>query len=272
MKWFKNVVRLLLLVSLSLSLSPLTTAQAATKALQVQNDTNSITTTYSALPESESTAVAESDTTTSDSTTDDGNTTAQSNVSVTVLSGILTLEAVPNFNFGSLMANSTGKLKSNTTDTTGFTNGSTAGIDGNDDGLLEVIDSRNMTSDMPGFTLTASMGPLKTIDTDTSADLDAILYLSAIPLLNGNQQNISNSSKDLSTQAATIDSTKQDAPATVMNLEKGSYNAGIVSAKFNTPDSAKLHVGGTNDGTEQSAKKRNAVITWTLSAKPSVTQ
>lgn len=270
MKWFKNVVRLLLLISLSLSLSPLTTAQAAT-AIQVQNDTKS---TYNALPgsDSESTPVAESDTvTSSDSATGDG-TTASSNVSVTVLSGILTLEAVPNFNFGSLMANSTGKLKSNTTDTTGFTNGTTAGIDGNDDGLLEVIDSRNMTSDMPGFTLTASMGPLKTIDTDTSADLDAILYLSAIPLLNGDQQNVSNSSKDLSTQAATIDSTKQDAPATVMNLEKGSYNAGIVSAKFNTPDSAKLHVGGTNNGTEQSSKKRNAVITWTLSAKPSVTQ
>ncbi|WP_368790651.1 WxL domain-containing protein [Companilactobacillus farciminis] len=270
MKWFKNVVRLLLLISLSLSLSPLTTAQAAT-AIQVQNDTKS---TYNALPGSDSgsTPVAESDTvTSSDSATGDG-TTASSNVSVTVLSGILTLEAVPNFNFGSLMANSTGKLKSNTTDTTGFTNGTTAGIDGNDDGLLEVIDSRNMTSDMPGFTLTASMGPLKTIDTDTSADLDAILYLSAIPLLNGDQQNVSNSSKDLSTQAATIDSTKQDAPATVMNLEKGSYNAGIVSAKFNTPDSAKLHVGGTNNGTEQSSKKRNAVITWTLSAKPSVTQ
>lgn len=268
MKWFKNVVRLLLLISLSLSLSPLTTAQAAT-AIQVQNDTNP---TYNALSGSESTPVAESDTvTSSDSTTGDG-TTASSNVSVTVLSGILTLEAVPNFNFGSLMANSTGKLKSNTTDTTGFTNGTTAGIDGNDDGLLEVIDSRNMTSDMPGFTLTASMGPLKTIDTDTSADLDAILYLSAIPLLNGDQQNVSNNSTDLSTQAATIDSTKQDAPATVMNLEKGSYNAGIVSAKFNTPDSAKLHVGGTNNGTEQSSKKRNAVITWTLSAKPSVTQ
>jgi hypothetical protein len=176
MKWFKNVVRLLLLISLSLSLSPLTTAQAAT-AIQVQNDTKS---TYNALSGSESTPVAESDTvTSSDSATGDG-TTASSNVSVTVLSGILTLEAVPNFNFGSLMANSTGKLKSNTTDTTGFTNGTTAGIDGNDDGLLEVIDSRNMTSDMPGFTLTASMGPLKTIDTDTSADLDAILYLSAI--------------------------------------------------------------------------------------------
>lgn len=259
MKSLKNIVRFLLMIILSLTLSPLTTAHAANNALQAQNELDSTTSS-----DTLNTELSSNDTAT------DG-TTATSEVSVTVLSGILTLEAVPNFNFGSLMANSTGKLKGNTTDTTGFAEGDT-GIDGNDSGLLEVIDSRNLTSDMPGFTLTASMGPLKTVEADTSADLDAILYLSAIPLLNGDQQNVSNSSTDLTTQAATIDSTKQDAPATVMNLEKGSYNAGIISAKFNTPDSAKLHVGGTNNGTEQSSKKRNAVITWTLSAKPSVTQ
>jgi hypothetical protein len=272
MKMLKNIVRLLVLTSLGLSVTPLTTANAAT-AIQV--DKSSELGISTVANDSLDTAVPASADTTTTSTNDP--TKATSNVSVTVLSGILTLEAVPNFNFGSVMQGSTAKLKNNTVDTTGYnstdkTKPITAGEDGNNNGLLEVIDSRNKTDKMPGFTLSASMGPLKTVDSDTTtADLNAVLHLSAIPLLDGDKNNVSTSSTDQMTKPASIDSSKADSTATVMNLESGSYNAGIISASFTTPDSASLHVLGSGDNTKQSAKNMNAVITWTLTAKPTVT-
>lgn len=275
MKLLKNIVCLLVLTSLSLSITPLTTAKAATAAKAIQVNTReatsaSLSPTYSALSSSD---VATPTSTAADTTTTAD--TATSDVSVTVLSGILTLEAVPNFNFGSMMQGTTAKLKNNTVDTTGYnsddnTKPITAGKDGNDSGLLEVIDSRNTSDKMPGFTLSASMGPLKTIDSDSTADLNAILHLSAIPLLDSDKNNVSTTSNDLTTETASIDSEKGNT-ANVMNLEAGSYNAGIISANFNTPDSASLNIPGSGNNTEKSAKNMNAVITWTLTAKPTVT-
>lgn len=270
MKMLKNIVRLLVLTSLGLSVTPLTTANAAT-AIQV--DKSSVTSGLGVAYNATDTAVpASADATT---TSTDDPTKATSNVSVTVLSGILTLEAVPNFNFGSVMQGSTAKLKNNTVDTTGYnstdkTKPITAGEDGNNNGLLEVIDSRNKTDKMPGFTLSASMGPLKTVDSDSTDDLNAVLHLSAIPLLDGDKNNVSTSSADQMTQAVSIDS-KEGNTANVMDLKAGDYNAGIISASFTTPDSASLHVLGSGDNTKQSAKNMNAVITWTLTAKPTVT-
>lgn len=246
MKLLKNIVRLSFLISLSLSITPLTTAKAA-DAIQVQTE----------------------DTTDTGTTTTDAGTPAYSDVSVTVLSGILTLEAVPDFNFGTMMQGTTAKLKSNTANVDGFSN---AVDDGNSTGLLEIIDSRNFSSTMAGFTLSASIGQLES--SDGSETLPAILKLSSLPLLNSDNQNISNSSADLKTQAITTKSVDGDTPATsdtLINLEKGSYNAGMIKANFNTPDSASLTIPGTSNTTTKSAKNMNAVVTWTLTAKPTVT-
>ncbi|GEO79229.1 WxL domain-containing protein [Companilactobacillus mindensis] len=277
MKLLKNIVRLLALVSLSLSVTPLTTAKAVTNTpIQVTKDTassssSSLGITTKPIAETESLSATAEDTTTTNS--DDPNT---SNVSVTVLSGILTLEAVPDFNFGSMMQGTIAPLKTNTVDTSEFnTEGTnaTASKEGNDAGLLEVIDSRNDMKTMPGFTLSASISKLNpTVANSTDDSLRAILRLSSMPLLNSENVNVSNSSKDLTTEKTTIDSGKTGNENTmaVMALDAGSYNGGVIKANFNTPDSASLELPDGKVSTEASAKKMNSIVTWTLSAKPVV--
>jgi len=281
MKLLKNIIQLLVLTSLGLSVTPLTTAQAATTNKAIQVDTTSAKTSALDISLQRNNSIDTATPASASATPTDGSTTtgkeATSNVSVTVLSGILTLEAVPDFNFGTMMQGSTGKLKSNTVDTSGYDGNNqdpdlnTAGIDGNSQGLLEVIDSRNELKNMPGFDLTASMGPLKTEDSDTdTADIDAILNLNPSPLVDGDNNNVSNSSKDLSTEKVAINSKSKNNPS-VMNLQPNTYNAGVISTKFNTPDSASLELPGSGNGNIKSSKRMNAVITWTLTAKPTVT-
>lgn len=277
MKLFKNIIRLLVLTSLGLSFTPLTTTKAATTlnvdtsaVTNKQTSTNnSLNITYAATnaatPVAEAASVDDSGTTTTDKE-------ATSKVSVTVLSGILTLEAVPDFNFGTIMQGSIAKLSNNTADTTDFNNDEAsgtvnAGIDGNTSGLLQVIDSRNSKSTMPGFTLSASMGQL--LSSDNSAKLNAILHLSAIPLLDGSKNNVSSNSTELKTQPVAIES--NNGSQTVMNMTPGSYNGGLISATFNTADSASLEIPKNQDSVITSGKgtkNMNAVVTWTLNAAP----
>lgn len=277
MKIFKNIVRLLVLTSLSMSLTPLTTAKAATNdAIKVNNTTNSLAIAYSANT-TPTTEAASTDTSSNTTTTKADGSPATSTVSVTVLSGILTLEAVPDFNFGTMTVGSIGKLKSNVVNTDGFTvdNGTntsdaTAGRDGNTDGTLSVIDSRNNLKDMPGFTLSAAIGKLNPTNTDGGSTLDAILHLNPMPLINEENNNVSNSAAPLKTDKISVSSvTGNSAP--VMNLTKGSYNGGLIKATFNTPDSASLEIPNTADNTKTSAKNMNAVVTWTLNAAPATT-
>lgn len=243
MKLLKNIVRVLALASLSLPLTPLTTAKAA-----------------EATPITVSSTDSASDGTIADSKT--------STVNVTVLSGILTLDAVPDFNFGNIALGSTVKLKNNTA-SKDFDN---AVQDGNSKGLLQVTDSRNLTAkeDIPGFTLTAKMSPLVSQDSQTS--LDAILDLNPVPLLDADNNNVSSSSSNLFTKSASLDSSKTGTTSTVINLDKGSYNPGVVKANFNTPDSASMTLPkDSNINYDKSSKDMNAVVTWTLTAKPTVT-
>ncbi|MQS75357.1 hypothetical protein FHL06_02975 [Lactobacillus halodurans] len=276
MKLLNKFIRLLALISLSLSITPLTTVKASDD-IQVKDTTKSssnLAVTYSDTDASDTPVATASATPTT--TTDDGTSqTATSNVSVTVLSGILTLAAVPDFNFGTMTVGSTSKLQNNTADATDFntdsTNGDvTAGQDGNDSSLLEVIDSRNFTSEMPGFTLTASIGQLT--NADASKKLDAILNLSSIPLLNDSDENISNSSTYLKTNAIQISNdSSSNKNSTLIDLQRDSYNAGVIKAKFNTPSSASLTIPNqTGSTSEESTNHMNAVVTWTLTAKPSV--
>ena len=273
MKLLKNIIRLFVLTSISLSITPLTTANAATTPIKVSNETNSLNITYN-TPVAEAASVGTADTTTdNDTTTTDAGDPAYSNVSVTVLSGILTLQAVPDFNFGSMMIGSTTNLKSNTVDydkdSTGSATNSTFASDGNTSGLLTVIDSRNDLKEMPGFSLTASMGKLQS--SDASSSLNAILTLNSIPLLNDQKENVSNSETPLTTDKAVIDSTKSD-QVPVMNLQAGTYTGGMISAAFNTSDSASMEIpkgqSSVTSGTQ--VKNMNSIVTWTLSTKPVV--
>jgi len=280
MKLLKNIIQLLVLTSLGLSVTPLTTAQAATTNKAIQVDTTSAKT--SALDISlKSTGSSDTPTPASETVTPtDGSTTtdkeATSNVSVTVLSGILTLEAVPNFNFGTMMQGTTAKLKGSKVDLTGFNPDEesgkvTSGIDGNDDGLLEVIDSRNEGTKMPGFTLSASMGKLMTANGSESESLRAILSLGKLPLLDGDNNNVSNSSTDLYTQKASLDSGIAGNSAPVMNLQPGTYNAGVIKSNFTTPDSASLQLPEKAASTSSKVTQMNSIVTWTLSTQPTVT-
>ncbi|CAJ1189714.1 hypothetical protein FD33_GL001983 [Companilactobacillus paralimentarius DSM 13238 = JCM 10415] len=248
MKFLKNIIRLLALTSLSLSLTPLTTIKAAeADAISVDKSDSVVT------------SLAANDSTEPNSTT--------STVTVTVLSGYLTLDAVPDFNFGNIALGSTAKLKNNTPDTTGINN---AVDDGNSKGLLQVTDSRNLTSkeDIPGFNLSAKMGSL--VGTDNTS-LDAILDLSSMPLLDSNNNNVSSSSTSLSTQAASLVS-NASSTSTVMDLKKGSYNPGVIKAEFNTPDSASMTLPKNSDYSyDKTSKNMNAVVTWTLTANPTTT-
>jgi len=248
MKLIKNVILLLAMVSFSMSTLPLTTAKAAdTSVPPVATDESS---------------VIKKETST---------------VTVTVVSGVLTLDKVPDFNFGTMARGTTVKLKSNTADTEGF-NSDTIGEDGtttNPEGYLQVTDSRNLLpeTEMPGFTLTASMGKLRAAnDSEPSEGLNAILHLSAIPLVDGDNVNVSSTGVDAKTKAASISS--GSTAQTVMALKKGEYNAGVIRAQYNTPDSASLEsfsnsTGGSSD--EPSGKNMNAIITWTLNANPVAT-
>lgn len=266
MKSIKKIIYLLVLASLGLSLTPLTTVQAAdTKALTVQNSLDSTSSDNSTDSKSIVTAL--------DATTDAADSKA-SNVSVTVLSGILTLDAVPDFNFGNMAPGSTVKLKSNDADVSDFNTDKdsgtvNAGIDGNKNGYLQVTDSRNLTdsSNMPGFQLTASIGQLQT--SDNTQTLDDILHLNSLNLVNSNDENVSNSGSTLKTNDVDISSLDGKAQ-TVMNLKKGEYNPGVIRATYNTPDSANLTIPSSSSSSKE-AKNMNAVVTWTLTASPSVT-
>lgn len=232
MKIFKNIVRLLVLTSLSLSASPLTTAKAADTVVKDSKD---------------------------------------STVSVTVLSGILTLDAVPDFSFGSMMPGTTAKLASNTIDASELEGNSNVGEDGNSSGILQMTDSRNLTTkeNIPGFTLSAAITELQGADGST---MPVSLTLNPLPLLNEKDENISTSSTDLMTNKSVI-SSEMGSTNDIIDLGKGEYNPGIIRAKFNTPDSASLTIPTPKEGigNVKQAKNMNAVVTWTLTAKPSVT-
>lgn len=222
-------------------------------------------TVNNALPVDTS-AVTEDDGTTQ---TADANKVATSNVTVDILSGILTLNAVPDFAFGSTMIGSSSKLVSNDVDTTDTD--APLGEDGSSEGVVKMIDSRTQTTKDgmatgPGFSLTASIGNL----VHGTSELGAILTLSSMPLVDQNDQNVSiNSAKDFKTTKGVLQS---GGPAQqLINLQGGTYRAGVIRAHFSTPDSASLEVPNqTNTAPSNSVTKYNAVVTWTLNAAPVV--
>ncbi|MBL3531347.1 WxL domain-containing protein [Companilactobacillus zhachilii] len=199
-----------------------------------------------------------------------GHATAKSNAQVQVVSGILLLDAVPDFNFGAAAQDSTKGLVDNTK-----TNYEKDAIDGNG-GSVQVIESRSKT---PGFTLTAGLGNFKVASGDGAGDgtaladagkgADFTLHLAASPIfLNG--EALKNGNVAINTTAADIKSTGAASDAgTVMSFVGGQYETGTYSAKFDTSDLAKLTVGKTGaDGTTPSVQSLHSTVTWDLNAAP----
>ena len=196
-----------------------------------------------------------------------GTATAQSNANVKVVSGILTLDAVPDLGFGTAAAGSTVNLTNNKADK--------AAEDSQNQGLLTVTESR---AGAPGFTLSAGLTPFndgtgtgKDGDTTGNAADPFTLMLKATPLKDDQGANVSTGS-DLSTSDASIiaDGTST---APVIDLAKGAYNTGAINASFTAADKdAMLKVTGTPTTADKaSSKSYNSTITWTLKANASGT-
>ncbi|WP_125763290.1 WxL domain-containing protein [Companilactobacillus hulinensis] len=191
-----------------------------------------------------------------------GSAEASSTANVQVMSGILTLDAVPNFGFGNAAAGSTVKLQNNDKSTI-----TTDGADGNEDGLLQVTESRSAA---PGFTLTAQLQGFKDKDGNAAggqSDDKYALNLSAMDLKNGTDDNVS--VDPVNPLKTTGDAITTGAAGNVMDLAKSSYKTGVVSALFTNPDDASLYVPkDATDGSKAEVKSLSSVITWTLTAKP----
>ncbi|MFD1417598.1 WxL domain-containing protein [Companilactobacillus keshanensis] len=204
-----------------------------------------------------------------------------STVSVTVLSGILTLDAVPDFSFRAVDGATVG-LKSNTTDNTNNTNNAATAnngdSDGNNTGLLQVTDSRvsisGTTNDASntmasGFTLGASISSLEPFDSKDSPISGFSLTLNPQALVDdaGNTVNIYPDLALLSNKAVMSDTDKGDTD--VINLDPGKYRPGVVSANFSQfTDGASLYLPKGSVASRTNEQKYNAVITWTLTPKP----
>lgn len=196
----------------------------------------------------------------------------QSIASVTVISGILTLDKVPNFNFATGMAGTNVNLLNNTVDNADE-------VDGNGAGELAVSDTRtNADGTTPGFKLTASVGNFTTASDSSLAVDDFKLTLASLPLLDKNEQNIKSGLSefgglaDATTNPVTLtsDGTSQD----VINLAKGAYAQGQMTATFNTPDSASLAIpkdASVSTDRKPKSTKYNSTITWTLTPTPKTT-
>jgi len=113
-----------------------------------------------------------------------GTASATSNASVQVVNGVLVLDKVPDFNFGAAASGSVKGLADNsrgTSTTTEENTDGTAPIDGNDEGSLQVIESR---AGLGGFNVTAALGQFKDAEgtaaasTATTGNKDFILHLS----------------------------------------------------------------------------------------------
>ncbi len=196
---------------------------------------------------------------------DTGTATATSNANVNVISGILVLDAVPNFGFGSGAAGSTVALspKEKTSGT---------GVDGNDNGVLQVTDARadKDTSATKGFALNASMAAF----TDTKGGTieggnGFTLNLTPQAIVDGSGENATTGATDITTGTAALDS--KGTAATVMSPAAGGYKVGTLKAAYDTAAAASLVIPKGVDGTDNSTpstKAMQSVITWTLNADP----
>ncbi|WP_099974310.1 WxL domain-containing protein [Lactobacillus terrae] len=168
--------------------------------------------------------------------------TATSEANVTVASDMLTLDAVPDFGFGTVAAGTTATLANND---------SVINNDGNAKGLLQVTDSRTSTDGKTaGYIVTANMSAFN----DGTADATGfVLNLASVNL----RDSVDNALAGKTT-AATLEA--GSAKTVLANNSYGSARANFVDSKdasLSVPDNA---------ATKGSAKSYTSTITWTLTA------
>lgn len=193
---------------------------------------------------------------------------AYSTANVTVISGFLTLEKVPNFSFVKAQAGTDTKLD---TSNKLETSNKALNDDGNNQGLLQITESRSGTENK-GFDLTAQLGEFKESDgkaatlKDGSKESAFSLKLNSVKATNLSDKNSNMTTKEANLVAG------GDA-ASVLSAKAGN-GAGTYQAMFTDPSSALLKVSKdlvtsssstTNGG--QNETSYTGQITWTLTAK-----
>ncbi|CAJ1182812.1 WxL domain-containing protein [Companilactobacillus nantensis] len=255
------------------AIAPAMTAQAATSTGVIGSDgTVTHTDTPQNIgdlnnPENGQLAIA------MDKTEGDGSgvATATSNAAVKVVTGVLVLDQVPDFNFGTAVSGQQKDLVDNTRPA------DAKSVDGNADGNLSVLESRDVTK-TNGFTLTAQLGQFTDANGNpVSGDGAFTLNLLSQPVSNGKETITDDSGNQLTTQAAALKSSTTTpssvgAAADVMTIDNKStaYKAGQYLAKFNSASTSADKKAGANlvipNISDHSAavKSLNAPITWTL--------
>lgn len=184
---------------------------------------------------------------------------ASSDANVTVVSGYLSLEQVPDFSFGRSIAGSTAQLQQGT-----------SGIDddGNQNGMLKITETRfnddtapvNGQSKNGGFQLSAKMDPFTSQDSSAAAVSGFTLNLK--------NKSLVATTGSTATTLATNDATLKDdgtTSQTILTAKPTDKLSGTYYAQFLKPDDASLVI-------PADAKGKNGVglykgqITWTLTA------
>ncbi|AKP68053.1 WxL domain-containing protein [Companilactobacillus ginsenosidimutans] len=195
---------------------------------------------------------------------------ATSTANVTVISGFLSLEAVPDFSFGRAISGSIAKLDQ----------GEEHAIpseDGNSDGILRVVESRDKktSSDTSsskatnqGFEVTATIGKFTG---DDNKPVDGFILNLAPQSFN----NTDGKPSGLSTKALTLNPDNDStATGSILNVKDTDEVKGSYQAVFNSANAATLKVPDAatagKDG-KDGISKYKGVITWTLNAKASGT-
>ncbi len=162
-----------------------------------------------------------------------GTATANSNANVKVVSGVLVLDQVPDFGFGSAASDSTVSLKDN--------NATGTAVDGNNKGVLSVIDARSET---PGFTLSANLGQFTGTDGEAATNGNQfVLTLNPEEIFDGNGESASTTASPIKTSTAAMTSTGAAADGKiVMQPTAKSYKVGTLKTTFSDADAASLYV------------------------------
>ncbi|GEO47970.1 WxL domain-containing protein [Companilactobacillus kimchii] len=203
-------------------------------------------------------------------TTTTSEATMNSNANVKVADGVLMLNEVPDFGFGTAAIGSKVNLQENK-----YSNQES---ESNNNSAVQIIDSRKSAA---GFKLTAGITGFSS--TDKSAAVQPFtLNLGKTALLDGDGANITTANTGsaandaLNTDAISISGKDADAvgdPGTIATLAKDTYKTGVINASYAPKDdnvSLDLSKGSQISGTTPSVKSYNAKITWTLTATPTV--
>ena len=205
----------------------------------------------------------------------DGEATATSNAAVKVVNGVLVLNEVPDFNFGSAVEGQTKNLVDNSR-----VDADAQGHDGNSDGNLSVLESRDLTK-ATGFKLQAQLGDFVDASTGKKQALSAgnAFILNLLPQSVTDGQNVITG---LTTDNVSLNS-NDSAASTVMNVSKDklgtNYKDGEYLTTYNAADNATGKKAGAtltipSDISASSTGKvssLNAPVTWTLTTTPETT-